>query len=387
MKILFFSPYFYPYTSGITTYPYKILGHLAKTHQVTVLTFPHAENLALNEEIKGIKIIRMTYLFKVSKGFISPQSIQYFYHQASQSDMIFLNIPNFEGFPLALISKLLNKKLVSVFHCEVFLNGGIFAKIIKTFLNTSVKFQLYLSDIIIAYTKDYINSLSVGKLFKDKIKFVLPPVEKLPVSSEQLNKFKKSKAKKIWLGYAGRISQEKGLEHLINVFHSRGVMDLSSSLKTPIEVVFAGPFGKDVAGENEYYQQIKNLLAKHKIRHHFFGTLKAGALGAFYKSIDVLVLPSVNQTEAFGMVQAEAMLLGTPVIASNLPGVRTPVQLTKMGEIVEPANSQQLAEKIAKIIENKNYYTNVKLIDNASKLFDIKKTYTFYNKLVSITRP
>ena len=51
-------------------------------------------------------------------------------------------------------------------------------------------------------------------------------------------------------------------------------------------------------------------------------------MSSFYKSIDLLVLPSINQTEAFGMVQAEA-IAGTPVIAGNLPGVRIPIKLTK----------------------------------------------------------
>jgi glycosyltransferase involved in cell wall biosynthesis len=112
------------------------------------------------------------------------------------------------------------------------------------------------------------------------------------------------------------------------------------------------------------------------------GNLSEKRLGAFYKAIDVLVLPSINSTEAFGMVQAEAMLLGTPVVATNLPGVKIPISLTKMGIIVEPKNEKQLAEAISEILKNRKKYTNKNLIKNAEKIFNIKNVYQFYDNLV-----
>ena len=51
MRILFFSPYFYPYTSGLTVYPLRILKNLTKKNEVTVLTFIHQKDLAKEEEI------------------------------------------------------------------------------------------------------------------------------------------------------------------------------------------------------------------------------------------------------------------------------------------------------------------------------------------------
>ena len=59
----------------------------------------------------------------------------------------------------------------------------------------------------------------------------------------------------------------------------------------------------------------------------------------FFGAIDVLVVSSINSTESFGLVQVEAMLCGTPVVATALPGVRQPVMMTGMGKVVPVADA------------------------------------------------
>jgi glycosyltransferase involved in cell wall biosynthesis len=95
--------------------------------------------------------------------------------------------------------------------------------------------------------------------------------------------------------------------------------------------------------------------------------------------IDCLVLPSVNNLETFGIVQAEAMKCGTPVVASNLPGVRMPVQMTGMGEICEIKNADDLAKKINSVLKNGKKYYQQKARN--LELFDYKKTVEKYEKL------
>ena len=374
MKILFFSPYFYPYTSGVTTYPQKIFSYLSKKNLIEVLTFKYKKKSKTEEKINGYKIIRMNYWLKISKGFVSPQSIFNFLNKINKQDLVILNQPNFEGFLLAIIAKIFGKKIISIFHCQVFLEGNFLTKIVNFMLNASMKTQLYLSDKIVVYTRDYVNSLPYFKMFYNKTLEVLPPIEKSVADKNFLNKLLGLKKNNIWIGYAGRISSEKGLEYLIDACRD-GACPVST-------LVFAGPYGKDIAGENNYYNKIIDLLRKYNIKHMFLGNLTGKQLSAFYRSIDVLVLPSVNQTEAFGMVQAEAMISGTPVIASNLPGVRISIRLTKMGIIVEPKNVTQLSQAIGNILKNKNKFTNKELVKNAQNIFDIKKVYKFYDILI-----
>src|SRR3989344_4669588 len=101
MRILFFSTYFYPYISGVTTYPSKVLKHLSKNYQITVLTFRYSKELKTVESKNGIKLVRMPYFFKISKGFFSPQSLTYFLKYIKKADLVILSIPNFEGLLLA----------------------------------------------------------------------------------------------------------------------------------------------------------------------------------------------------------------------------------------------------------------------------------------------
>jgi glycosyltransferase involved in cell wall biosynthesis len=79
-------------------------------------------------------------------------------------------------------------------------------------------------------------------------------------------------------------------------------------------------------------------------------------MAAFYPNLDVIVVPSLNSTESFGLVQVEAMLSGTPSIASNLPGVRQPVEQTGMGEVVPIGDSEALAEAIIRVVRTRQDY-------------------------------
>ena len=373
MKILFFSTYFHPYISGITTYPHTIFNYLAQNNEITVLTFPHKKDLSKTETIDKINVIRMPYALNISKGFISPQSLFYFLKYVKDTDCVILNIPNFEGFLLALIAKLYGKKILSIYHCEVFLTSSPLSRLINIVLNTSVHLQLSLSHKIIAYTKDYAEHTGLTNRYKDKVLYSYPPVEILKIKPMDETELRQEK-NGIWIGFAGRTAREKGIEFLIEAIYKLKNKDIT--------LVFAGPFGKDVVGEEDYYEYILSQLKKYSIKYKFLGNLKESQLGAFYKVIDLLVLPSINSTEAFGMVQIDALLLGTPVIASNLPGVRIPVQETKMGIITQPKNSDELSAAINQIITNKSHYTNQILTTNARNIFDIHNIYKFFDRLL-----
>jgi rhamnosyl/mannosyltransferase len=68
---------------------------------------------------------------------------------------------------------------------------------------------------------------------------------------------------------------------------------------------------------------------------------------------EVLVLPSLDRSEAFGIVQLEAMVCGKPVVSSDLPtGVRLVNQHERTGLLVPPGNPDALASALNRLLDD-----------------------------------
>ena len=94
---------------------------------------------------------------------------------------------------------------------------------------------------------------------------------------------------------------------------------------------------QNVLGEEQYAQKLAPMIeSSGEALVVSWGCFRQQEQAAFFHTSEVLVLPSINSTESFGMVQVEAMTCGTPAVASDLPGVRCPVRETGMGRIVPP---------------------------------------------------
>ena len=83
-------------------------------------------------------------------------------------------------------------------------------------------------------------------------------------------------------------------------------------------------------------------------------------LAAYYGACDVYCLSSIMKTEAFAIVQIEAMSCGKPVVSCNIEGSGVPWvnKDNYSGLVVEPENGKALADAIRRIVEDKSlYYT------------------------------
>lgn len=94
-------------------------------------------------------------------------------------------------------------------------------------------------------------------------------------------------------------------------------------------------------------------------RVHFLGKLDQESLVDAYRSADVLAFPSTSSAEAFGLVALEAQACGVPVVASDLPGVRTVVKRDETGRLVAPGDVDQLTLALRTLLDDVNERTRM----------------------------
>jgi glycosyltransferase involved in cell wall biosynthesis len=97
----------------------------------------------------------------------------------------------------------------------------------------------------------------------------------------------------------------------------------------------------------DYQAQARSLGIADRVR--FVGKIAHPELPAYYNAADIVVLPSQLQ-ESFGMVLIEGMACGKPVVASNIPGVRSVVRDGVDGVMVEPGSAEALTAGIRALL-------------------------------------
>ncbi|MBZ0091232.1 MAG: glycosyltransferase, partial [Sulfuricellaceae bacterium] len=108
-----------------------------------------------------------------------------------------------------------------------------------------------------------------------------------------------------------------------------------------------------LVGEGERKKSLKRLTKSIGMEKQvaLTGYIPDSELSALMETCDVLCLPSIERTEAFGVVLLEAMRYARPVIASGIPGsgVGWVVRDREVGLLVQPGDEDALAEALLKM--------------------------------------
>lgn len=294
---------------------------------------PSQENLSLEY---------LEPLFKSGNAAIMPQ----LFWKLKGYDVILLHYPFYGSMLPAVIAKLgrPKTKLFLYYHMDSIANGAkglIFQVTTKLFLPVLIK----LSDQVFCSTLDYARHSSLAKfenIWQDKFcelpfGFDEDAFAVTPLIS------KKDHVDLLFVGGLDTAHYFKGLPVL---FRALSLLTRSGKFSKAIKLTIVG------SGDlrPSYEQEAKKLGLENIVR--FAGKVSDQELIAAYQQCDILVLPSINQGEAFGIVLVEAMAAGKPVIASNLPGVRSVFRDGQEGLLVEPGNADDLAQKISNLVNN-----------------------------------
>jgi len=346
MKILVALTYYRPHISGLTIYVERAARALAaRGHEVLVLTSQYDRRLPLEEVRDGVRIRRVPVLMRVSKGVIMPTIGWWATRLAHWADVLWLHLPQFDAAGIALRGRVFRKPVVLTYHCDVTLPPGWLNRVANRVVHLMDHLAARFADAIVSYTEDYARHSPYLSRYLAKVRVIPPPVE-IPVPDpERVAAFRArwGLEGQVVIGMAARLAAEKGVEYLLEALpHILAVYPNA-------RVLFAGPY-RNVLGEEAYARRLAPLFERYRDHWTFVGVLEPEEMAAFYASCDVVVLPSWNATESFGLVQVEAMLCGTPVVASDLPGVRVPTQTTGMGLTFPPRDSRALAQAILRVL-------------------------------------
>lgn len=373
MKVLFVLTYYRPHISGLAIYVQRLAEGLAERgHTVTVLTSQYDPALPADDILNGVRIVRAPVAFRLSKGVIMLSFPRLALHLLCEHDVVSVHLPQFEASLLGVLARLVVRRpMILTYHCDLRLPAGLFNRFVDQVVFVSNYVSGLLADRIVASTRDYAEHSRFLSRFLDKFTEIPPPVAipdpQAGAEAEFLAPLGLDNHPTV--GFAARLAAEKGAEYLLEA------LEYILPEVPDVRVLFTGE-NKALFGEDDYHRRLQPLIERYADHVTFLGVLSFEQLAEFYAACDVLVLPSLNSTESFGMVQVEAMLCGTPVVASNLPGVRQPVHRTGMGRIVRLRNARELATAVLEVLKHPDTY--VKPHEDVARHFHIERVLADY---------
>lgn len=322
-----------PYAGGIGVSALKLQKILSKQYESYVFTVKDKHGI-LESDAKN-NIIRLRPFLKLGHGAILFSLLW----KLKRFDYVYFHYPFFGTAIIIWLFKIFypQKKLIIHYHMDVY-HKNIFFKTLS-WPEEIIKNSLFKkSKYIISASLDYIKNSQIKNFYQkhpDKFKGI-----PFSINTEEFKPIEIEKKENIVLFVGGldKAHYFKGVDILIKAMSK--IKNLDWQLK--------------IAGDGELKNNLINLSKELKINDkiNFIGKLEKDDLIRNYQEAKILILPSINSNEAFGIVLIEAMACGTPVIASNLPGVRSVFENEKSGLLVEPKNIDDLKNKIELVLQN-----------------------------------
>jgi len=249
----------------------------------------------------------------------------------SEADIVHLHWPN----PMAVLAYLVARpkgRLVVTYHSDI-VRQHLLGRAFSPFLYSA----LDRCDAILATSPNYVASSSILRSYTDRCRVIpyginFKRFERRDSDAER--SIRAAHGSRILIS-VGRLVYYKGFEYLIRAM---------AKVNGELIIIGDGP----LRGFLENEAQAIGVRS----RVHFLGEVQNTQLSAYYHASDVFVLPSVARSEAFGIVQLEAMACGKPVVNTQLDSGVPYVSLDgETGFTVEPRDSNALAVAISTLLD------------------------------------
>lgn len=325
MKILQINKFLYPHQGGIESVSESIIEAVKNTKiELHNICFTNTKAF---EERKNIKRFYSKHTF-----FSQPISFKYAFFilkNLKKYDACVVHFPNV----LALLPLLFvkHKKIFIYWHSDI-RQQSFFLR--KTFFLLE-KMLIAKAKLIIFATSEH-RSGSIHNFKKINSQIIPYTLNNEDISFKTYEYRISNNIPKKTLVFIGRLVEYKGIPYLINAI---------KTIDANLLIVGAGPLDAEL---REMSRNISNVK--------FLG--RVDDLEDVYKKASLLVLPSINAAEMFGVVQIEAFARGIPVISTRIKnsGVSIVNRDNITGYICEPSCHESLNECINKFLTNNQQF-------------------------------
>lgn len=300
----------------------------ATNHQCDVLTYNTGLHSSVDKRAQGT-IYGSASLGRLNSVWIVPLLPLHLKRLAGGYDIIHAHHPD----PMSALAIFIVRpkaKLVLHWHSDI-----IKQKITKYLFLPLQRWLLNRADAIIVTTPNYKRSNDLSE-WQAKIS-VIPigiATDELMADATQVKAIKQRYANRFIVLALGRLVYYKGFEYLVRA---------ASYLDKSVVIL--------IGGDGPYKSRLDSLIKKKKLQDKIvlLGRIDDEDLANYYQACDAFCLSSVARTEAFGIVQLEAMKFAKPIIATMIPnsGVSWVNADRITGINVKPKDSKALAEAIS----------------------------------------
>lgn len=327
--VLHVGKFYPPHMGGIETHLQALCGELHKSVdlRVAVASEDHA---AVEEVVDGVQVSRIPTWMTVASSPLCPAMIAKI--RNSGADILHIHLPN----PAAIMAYLASGfrgRLVATYHSDT-----VRQKVLGALFEPWLHMALRRCSAIIATSPDYRRSSPVLARYQDRCQ-VIP----YGIALEQFESCDPAAVREVRERYGerliisvGRLVYYKGFEYLIRAM---------TQVRGKLLIIGDGPLRR----------KLQELAASLDLSDKvvFAGEIQNQQVVPYYHAADVFALASIARSEAFGIVQIEAMAAGLPVVNTRLDSGVPFVSLHEQtGLTVPPEDPEALAEALNRLLDN-----------------------------------
>lgn len=321
-SIMHLGKFYPPYKGGIETHVRDLAVRQVRSASVDVVV---ANTLYRNEisVSEGVRLTRVASVGSVASMPICPGMTRMI--RRFPADLVHIHVPN-PGAAFSFLKSRHPGKLVITHHADT-----LGRKLLRRISDPYVREIMDRAAAIVVTSRRYLDSSDELQSFRDKCHVIplgiVPPTEadlhaepaRLPVLADCIGPV---------ILAVGRFVPYKGFDVLI-----RAMKRIDATLV--------------LIGDGPQQPQLSALTLHEGVSSKVKMLGRVADLGPYFRAASLFVLPSVTRAEAFGLVQAEAMAFGLPIVNTNIDSGVPEVSLHgHTGLTVEPGDPAALADAI-----------------------------------------